>query len=70
MNGWSYTVSVLGNSHSPVYGERRNMTNNAIMTFDECEFLDYCNALFLAREYHTRSLVIIESKIANSCDIT
>jgi hypothetical protein len=63
-NGWSYTVQQNNCVHPRVYGERRSLINNSIMIFDSEEFIEYHEALILIREYHLRSLSIVESKIA------
>jgi hypothetical protein len=57
-------VSVSGHNHSPVYGERRSMTNASIIYFNECEFVEYREALEIARIYHVNKLAIIDAKLA------
>ena len=68
-NGWVYTIMVRPNlpSHAPHYGERRSLTNGAVITFEECEFIVICDALRLAEQYHLNQLSAIQSRLATYC---
>ena len=68
-NGWVYTILIRPNlpTHAPHYGERRSLTNGAIITFEECEFIQICDALALAEQYHQNQLAAIQNRIATHC---
>ena len=70
-NGWVYTVVARANRSTSVgsFGERRSMVNSALMVFEECEFVNMCEALLLAKAWHERQLAAILSKLQSHCDI-
>lgn len=70
-NGWVYTVVARPNhpAHAPHFGERRSMVNGATLYFQECEFVDLCEALTLAESYHLRQLINIRSRLHTYCNV-
>lgn len=70
-NGWVYTIALHPKTpvNAPHYGERRSMTNGAVIYFEECEFTDLCTALSLAETYHVNQLNAIRAKINTHCNI-
>lgn len=69
-DGWVYTVLAKSTTMSSVgsFGERRSMVNGALLQFNECEFVNLCQALLLAKSYHERQLNAINSKLQSHCD--
>jgi len=68
-NGWVYTVGVRPSNpiNAPHYGERRSMVNGATMYFEECEFVDMCEALTLAEAYLIQQLNVVQARLRTYC---
>ena len=70
-NGWVYTIDVRPNNpvNAPHYGERRSMVNGATLYFEECEFINLCEALTLVETYLLQQLDVVQTRLRVYCSV-